>query len=84
MRHHLPAWTLAAILGGAGFSQAQDARPGPGDSPARGMMTAFERNAPKVGQPVPDITVLDARGNPISLLEQLQGEYSVLVFGCLT
>ncbi len=85
MRPFLSVLTLAAILGSAGFADAQNVRPGSGsnDSPARSMMASFDRNAPGVGEPVPDIDVLDAQGNPFPL-RRLKDNYSVLVFGCLT
>ncbi len=36
-----------------------------------------------VGNPMPDLSVYDASGNPFSLAD-LKGSYTVLVFGCLT
>lgn len=35
------------------------------------------------GSPLPDVTAYDENGREFSLAE-LKGEYSVLVFGCLT
>ena len=43
----------------------------------------FEGSRPEVGQPLPDITVYDAEGKEFKL-SSLTGDYSVLVFGCLT
>ncbi len=43
----------------------------------------FEGSRPEVGQPLPDITVFDAEGKEFKL-SSLKGDYSVLVFGCLT
>jgi cytochrome oxidase Cu insertion factor (SCO1/SenC/PrrC family) len=37
-----------------------------------------------VGEPVPDVTAYDAKGEKFHLNEKLKGEYSVVVFGCLT
>lgn len=38
---------------------------------------------PRVGSQLPDVSAFDAEGRPFALSE-LRGEYSVLVFGCLT
>ena len=45
---------------------------------------AFAQTAPKVGDPIPDVTGFDEHGAPFPLRERLQGSYTVLVFGCLT
>ena len=49
----------------------------------RGALANFDRNAPKVGELLPDVAGLDADGKPLRL-RSLRGHYSVLVFGCLT
>ncbi len=43
----------------------------------------FPGSGPALGQPLPDITVYDAEGKEFKL-SSLKGDYSVLVFGCLT
>ena len=43
----------------------------------------FQGSGPALGQPLPDITVYDAEGKEFKL-SSLKGDYSVLVFGCLT
>jgi cytochrome oxidase Cu insertion factor (SCO1/SenC/PrrC family) len=43
----------------------------------------IEDNAPKVGERIPDITILDDQGNPFEL-HRLRGKHAVIVFGCLT
>jgi peroxiredoxin len=43
----------------------------------------FDKASPAVGDPLPDVTALDAEGRPLRLSE-LKGQYTVLVFGCLT
>ena len=76
---------------GVGFAQrpamSKSARPA---SAAAGAASAreqvnwqFESKAPGIGEPLPDITVLDAEGRDFPLRD-LRGSYSVLVFGCLT
>jgi len=40
-------------------------------------------DAPSVGDVVPNVTVYDAEGEPVTL-HGLEGKYRVLVFGCLT
>ncbi|MFQ5741116.1 MAG: hypothetical protein ACE5JX_19105 [Acidobacteriota bacterium] len=65
------------LLGGLGnlWAQSMAGR----NSPVR----RFEEEAPQVGEPLPDVTVLDSRGQPFPL-RNLKGSYTVLVFGCLT
>ncbi len=43
----------------------------------------FQGSGPALGQPLPDLTVYDAEGREFKL-SSLKGDYSVLVFGCLT
>ncbi len=43
----------------------------------------FQGSGPALGQPLPDLTVFDAEGKEFKL-SSLKGDYSVLVFGCLT
>jgi len=38
---------------------------------------------PQVGTRMPDVQIFDAEGEPFSTRD-LKGDYSVLVFGCLT
>ncbi len=56
---------------------------GPGGRPGRGPGGPSQESGTLVGQPLPDITVYDAQGKEFSL-SSLKGNYSVLVFGCLT
>ncbi len=69
------------------------ARPGTGQSNAnagsRGSRPGstgsetLERAGLKVGQTLPELTILDGDGQPFPMAH-LRGKYSVLVFGCLT
>jgi hypothetical protein len=47
-------------------------------------MEKFETDAPKVGEMLPDITVLDDLGNPVNIRQLASENYKVLVLGCLT
>ena len=59
--------------------QAQGGRGGPsGDIPR------FVELGPKVGDMVPDLTILDDTGNPVSIRDLSKDNYSVFVLGCLT
>ena len=40
--------------------------------------------APKVGEPLPDLTIYDATGSSVNLREVAREHYTVLVLGCLT
>lgn len=67
------AWFLVALA----FSPAQ-AQDGPPPWPP------FEKYAPQIGEPFPDITIHDDLGNPVNLRELANENYKVLVLGCLT
>ncbi len=45
---------------------------------------AFERSAPAIGEPMPDLTVYDPAGKELRLREVLSGRHTVLILGCLT
>lgn len=47
------------------------------------VVSEFDRKAPKVGDPVGQLELLDTDGRPFDLAN-LRGQYSVLVCGCLT
>ena len=44
----------------------------------------FERNAPAVGESMPDVVVYDRDGAEHQLRDLLSESYSVLILGCLT
>ena len=61
-------------------------KPGPrggAESPREQVIREFEAKSPSIGTPLPDITILDAEGREFPL-RNLKGDYTVLVFGCLT
>ncbi len=79
--------SLALAVVGTGWARAQEpakkeaqARAGSAD---QAMQAAFARQAPAVGEKLPEVTILDAEGQPFAL-SSLKGHYSVLTFGCLT
>lgn len=53
------------------------------DSPRQQLVREFEQKAPKVGEPLGDIELLDSDGNRFRW-ESIRGQHAVLVFGCLT
>ena len=59
------------------------AQPGGGGSPRAAATERFEREAPAVGEPLPDLKVHKADGDEVRLRDLLQGHYTVLVLGCL-
>ena len=68
----------------AGGGQPGGGRPGAGrPQPGGGGRDGIGANLPKVGQPLPELTVYDAKGNEFKL-SSLKQHYTVLVFGCLT
>ena len=40
--------------------------------------------APKVGEMVPDLKIVNDKGDPVHLRELTRGHYTVLTLGCLT
>jgi hypothetical protein len=55
----------------------------PGGRSGKALGGPSQESGPAPGQPLPDITVYDAGGKEFKL-SSLKGDYSVLVFGCLT
>ena len=43
----------------------------------------FAKNLPAIGAPLPNVEIFDDRGQVLPT-EQLKGNYTVLVFGCMT
>ena len=39
---------------------------------------------PAIGEQVPDVTIVDDQGNPVSMRDITTGQYTVLTVGCLT
>jgi hypothetical protein len=49
-----------------------------------GDIARFVEMGPKVGEQLPDLTIVDDMGMPVNIREITKGNYSVLVLGCLT
>ena len=54
-----------------------------GTSPASVLTSRFDRESPQIGDPLPEVSGVDSDGN-VFPLANLKGQYTVLVFGCLT
>jgi cytochrome oxidase Cu insertion factor (SCO1/SenC/PrrC family) len=52
-------------------------------SPRDQVNNRFASRSPQIGQPLPDVSAYDADGKPFKL-SSLKGQYTVMVFGCLT
>lgn len=75
---------LTQYLSSAGGSQPmRGGRPSAGGGGSSRGGGAFGANLPKVGQTLPDLVAYTSDGETVNLSE-LKGNYSVLVFGCLT
>ncbi len=48
------------------------------------MDERFYSTVPGIGEPVPDVQVVNDRGDPVNIREVATGQYTVLVLGCLT
>lgn len=74
---------FTALTGASLVSAVVSAQP-----PApQGMLSAIDRfaaNAPSVGELIPDLTIVDRNGDPVSLRELTRENYAVFVLGCLT
>ncbi len=44
----------------------------------------FAEDGPKVGDLIPDLTIVDDQGNPANLRDITRGHYTVMTLGCLT
>ncbi len=44
----------------------------------------FLAEAPEIGEMVPDLAIVDGKGDPVHLRELTRGHYTVLTLGCLT
>ena len=56
----------------------------PGErGPGKAGASTLERAGLKVGQQMPDVTILDENGETFPL-SRVKGKHAVLVFGCLT
>ena len=71
------------LLGSLLAATAAHGQQAAGESPRERVDRAFERNAPAVGEPLPDLAAYDAEGRAFRL-SSLKGRPAVLVFGCLT
>ena len=69
--------------GGGQGQRGGGQRGGGGAKPGSPGSSTLERAGLKMGQPVPDITIYDAKGSKFRMAD-LKGKHSVIVFGCLT
>ncbi len=51
---------------------------------AQPVSRSFERNAPAIGDAMPDVVVYDRDGGEHRLRDLLSEHYTVLILGCLT
>ena len=61
-----------AFVGSLGMAEAQP------------VTRHFDRNAPAIGDAMPDVVVYDQDGEELPLRDLLSEHYSVLILGCLT
>ena len=80
IRKVVHATVALALIATPALSNAQG-RPGGGPT---GDIPRFIELGPKVGEQLPDLTIVDDMGMPVNIREITKGNYSVLVLGCLT
>ena len=73
------AAVVLAFVAAPTLGNAQRAPGGPS-----GDMPRFLELGPKVGEQLPDLTIVNDLGQPVNIREITKGNYSVLVLGCLT
>ncbi len=44
----------------------------------------FAEDGPKIGDLIPDLTIVDDQGNPANLRDLTRGHYTTITLGCLT
>ena len=64
---------------GAGMGMGMGMGAGP-----TAMDERFFSTVPGIGEPVPDVQVVNDQGDPVNIREVATGQYTVLVLGCLT
>ena len=74
---------LGAVQPAAAQAPAMGMGMGMGAGPTA-MDERFYRAVPGIGERVPDIQVVNDRGDPVNIREVATGQYTVLVLGCLT
>ena len=62
-----------------GMGMGMGAGPGP-----TAMDERFYNTVAAIGELVPDVQVVNDRGDPVNIREVATGQYTVLVLGCLT
>ncbi len=84
---------LTVLLGGSLLTGAVFAQGAPGMGPQRSPEVAaaiqavidrFDAAAPEIGEPLQNLTLVDAQGNPANIREIARDQYTVFVLGCLT
>ncbi len=84
---------IAVAFGGSLLTGAVFAQGAPGMGPQRSPEVAaaiqavidrFDAAAPEIGEPLQDLTLVDAQGNPANIREIARDQYTVFVLGCLT
>jgi len=66
-------------------SSAALAQPGMGAPGAERPSPRFDEAGPRLGEQIPDLTIVDDQGNPVNIRELTsRSAYTVLTLGCLT
>jgi cytochrome oxidase Cu insertion factor (SCO1/SenC/PrrC family) len=76
---------VAVLLCATAFSQepSESAAEEKPEQPRQIVIRVFNETSPEIGQPIPAVACFDETGERFQL-RQLKGQYSVLMFGCLT
>ncbi len=84
MSRRLPFVLVLTLIAGC-LTATASAQPPPRRRASRagGLNGRFAERSPAIGKQLPDVSVFDADGNPLSL-RSLKEHYTVLVLGCLT
>ena len=83
----LIALSIFVVFGAVQSAIAQAPGAGMGMGMGAGPTAMDERffsTVPGIGEPVPDVQVVNDQGDPVNIREVATGQYTVLVLGCLT
>ena len=75
---------IFAVTSSTAYGQSFGASPPTADErPRERVDRIFDELSPSIGQPLPDVTIYNARGEEFPL-RNLRDHHTVLLFGCLT
>ena len=78
------SWIMTAISVVFSSTSLMAQGMGPGNAMGMPKVAEFEAAAPEIGEALPDITIYNDLGIPVNIRDLANGNYKVIVLGCLT